>query len=80
MIRHECEAHGVQLEAERDIRLESVQRRRTYKVSTGRPKKQFAGDRLTEKYFDVSLLDFNEATGEMVRSPALCIGEGRKYL
>ena len=63
-----------------DLKVESVQRRRTYEVSTGRPKKQFAGDRLTEKYFDVSLLDFNEATGEMVRSPALCIGEGRKYL
>ena len=76
VIRHECDVHGFQLCTERDIRLESKKKkRRTYEVSTGRAKKKFSGERLTQQYFDVSLISVNDATGEMVRSPALCIGK-----
>ena len=77
VITHECEVHGFQLQEEKAIRLESKKKKdkRTYKISTGRPTREFANQRLYDKYFDVQLLNFNESTGQLVRSPALCIGE-----
>ena len=48
---------------------------KTYKVSSGRPSKNFGKFQVKEKYFDIQILNFDPESNRSSQNPSLCVGE-----